>query len=202
MGDSPQEKSFADINKNVKGLNIDENLPNLIGGFKYPYSTENILKSVDDTTKSSTNLIRKNTSTDISRASKNIATRYKGAGIGSGSILDDAIAKAGEGIRETGSETIGKVLNNSAALKPGIMQQGNMNELNLTNMKQNYWKDRLSAIFQKYNTQMGATSGMSNTSTFEDIMGGVNFFAQLASALSGNGGGSGSGASSIAAMAL
>lgn len=200
MGDSPQERSFADINKNVKNLNIDQNLPNIIGGFKYPYSTERILGAVDDSTKSATNLVRKDTMSDVSRAAKSIATRYKGAGVNSGSILDDAIAKATEGIRETGSNTVGKIQSNSIGLKPGIMQQGNMDELNLTKMKQNFWKDRLSAIFQKYNTQMGASSGMSNTSTFEDIMSGIDFFSTLASQFAGQVGGSGGG--NMAAMAL
>lgn len=199
MGDSPQEKSFADINKNVKDLNIDQNLPNLIGDFKFPFSTERILSALDENTKNNVGTVKRNTGSEISKATKGIAQRYAGNGVGSGSIMDDAIAKITGDIRETGSDSITKILSNNNALKPGVMQQGNMNELNLTGMKQNFFKDRLAAIFQKYNTQMGATSGMSDTSTFEDIMSGIDFFATLASKF---GGSSGSGGSGLAAMAL
>lgn len=191
MGDSPQEKQSEQLNNELKSFSIDENLPNKWAGFKYPYSGEEMLKSVDASGKAATDLIKSNTESDVAKGTKGIAQRFAGRGVSKGSIMDDAINNMQTSQRETGSKSITQILAEIMRIKPGIMQTANTNEFAKTGQEQNFLFNRLNSIFTKNNQRMGAISGMSDSSTFEDIMSGVDFAASIGSKFLPLGGGGG-----------
>lgn len=194
MGDSPQEKQSEQLNNELKNFNIDANLPNKWAGFKYPYSGEEMLKSVDASGKAATDLVKSNTESDVLKGTKGIAQRFAGRGVSKGSIMDDAINNMQTSQRETGSKSINQILAEVMRIKPGVMQQSNQNEFNKTGQEQNFLFNRLNSIFTKNNQRMGAISGMSDSSTFDDIMSGVDFAVDLGSKFVPFGGGGGASA--------
>lgn len=181
MGDSPREQETQQLLNEMKRFN--PNVENLFSSYEQPFSTQDILKATDAYTKKGVGTVRKNTATQVNKAAKNVGKRFAGAGVGKGSIFEDAVAGAENKARTANAGVIDNLLMKQLSLVPGILEQGNKDKFAITSANQRVKFGNKSNQFNKFGGLSGLTQMLPDDTDFDSILEILNTAGGIADAI-------------------
>jgi len=172
MSDSPRQRAANRTFSQVE--NINPNVPNLFEGYQDPFSTGNILSSLDEFTGNAVGKVRKGIKSDINTSGSRIGSRLAGQGITGGALLEDTLAGGENRIRKAGQKTIEGLQSTRLGLTPGVLERGNQSAFRNRSADQSTRFAQLRALFDKFRLQLGGTNALDPDSTFDDILASLN----------------------------
>lgn len=188
MGESTQEKKAKDVYGQVDNTVNDFKGQDLSLGDYRSFSADDMLGNVnsiyDTGMKTGTDLINKTFSKDINRAESNMGERLMSRGLNKGSVFNNAVAGAGEGLKgaryNAEQELTAGLTADKAKSTMGVQQftnqmdQGDAQYNSLAKLR------KYNAILDGLNSKLSSVSMMDNTNTWDDILAGLNTAGNVA----------------------
>lgn len=167
-GQSDQEKASGKLYSQVSGYNPKVknryDNPNAL-----PFSGNRMITAFNNATNKGVKDLKRSTTENVNRAQKSTTAGLQSRGYG-GSILEDAIAKARAEASGQGTNAIRSLMTNRLNQLPGLMQQGNLNQLAMLSGATGVDFGNVKNMFNKFGMEGGAIQGLSDDTWLDDLL--------------------------------
>lgn len=178
MGSSQRDKAATSLQGQIGAVN--SNIKNRFNDYQIPFGYKSMKSNLD----TSYDIGRKNLSSEaaseMSNAAKQTTEGLASQGVTQGSILNTAVDKAKAPIITAKYRGLSNLTSNQAGQDIGLMNTENQNKFQTTSAATNVDQANLAALFQKLGLNMNNLQNLSNSTTFDDILGGLLSAGNLA----------------------
>ena len=194
MGESTQEKKAKGLNNEIGGVvndfkGADLSLPENYRSFSSGDMMGNINKTYGEGLQIGMDNINKSFNRDINRAESNAGERLMGQGLSKGSLFNNTVASAGDGLKGQKYSAIGGLTGELTARKGNsqLSVMDSTNRLDSGDAQFNALSQlrQYNAVLDGLNSKLGSISMMDNTTGWDDALAGLNTVGNVASGLSG-----------------
>ena len=194
MGESTQEKKAKGLNNEIGGVvndfkGADLSLPENYRSFSSGDMMGNINKTYGEGLQIGMDNINKSFNRDINRAESNAGERLMGQGLSKGSLFNNTVASAGDGLKGQKYSAIGGLTGELTARKGNsqlsVMDSTNRLDSNDAQFNALSQLRQYNAVLDGLNSKLGSISMMDNTTGWDDALAGLNTVGNVASGLSG-----------------
>ena len=180
VGNSSKEQASKGLYGDISGF--DPNVKNRFDNAGVlPFNPSSLVPAFNRATDKGVSTLKRMSGENVKTAQQSTTAGLQSRGYG-GSILEDAIAKSRARTSGQGTNAIQQFLTNRAGQLPGVMNQANQTGLRLTGAQQGVDFQNILNMFRKFGSQQGSIKGLSDTTTFDDILALGKTAAQIAAA--------------------
>ena len=194
MGESTQEKKAKGLNNEIGGVvndfkGADLSLPENYRSFSSGDMMGNINKTYGEGLQIGMDNINKSFNRDINRAESNAGERLMGQGLSKGSLFNNTVASAGDGLKGQKYSAIGGLTGELTARKGNsqlsVMDSTNRLDSNDAQFNALSQLRQYNAVLDGLNSKLGSISMMDNTTGWDDALAGLNTVGNVAKGVAG-----------------
>jgi len=180
MGESTQEKnakkvyqSQGDAISGIKGEDLT------LGDYR-SFSSDDMLGNLNNTYNTGIDRINKSFGSDISRSERNAGERMASQGLSKGSLFNNTVASAGDGLKGEKYNAIGGLTMDKGNAELNVMDSVNRMDQGDAQFNSMAKLRKYTAILDGLNSQLGSVGMMDSTNGWDDALATLNVGSNVA----------------------